>query len=45
MPLWMGWLADHWGMRVGFLMPLLCFVFIAFYGAVWKKLEARDAKV
>ena len=45
MPLWMGWLADKWGMRIGFLMPLLCFIFIAFYGAIWKKLEARDAKV
>ncbi len=45
MPLWMGWLADHWGMRVGFLMPLLCFVFIAAYAASWQKLEARDAKV
>ena len=45
MPLWMGWLADNWGMRVGFLMPLICFGFIAYYGANWKKLEARDAKV
>jgi len=43
MPLFMGWLADLWGMRVGFLMPLICFVFIAFYGAVWQKLEAKDA--
>jgi len=43
MPLWMGWLADNWGMRLGFLMPLLCFAFIAWYGAFWKRLEARDA--
>jgi hypothetical protein len=43
MPLLMGWLADNWGMRIGFLMPLLCFIFIAFYGAAWQKLEARDA--
>jgi len=43
MPLWMGWLADNWGMRIGFLMPLLCFAFIAYYGASWKRLEARDA--
>jgi fucose permease len=43
MPFVMGWLADNWGMRIGFLMPLVCFVFIAFYGLVWKKLEARDA--
>jgi fucose permease len=43
MPLWMGWLADHWGMRIGFLMPLLCFIFIAAYAASWRTLEARDA--
>lgn len=43
MPLFMGWLADRWGMRFGFLMPLLCFAFIIFYGASWKALEARDS--
>lgn len=43
MPLWMGWLADNYGMRLGFLMPLLCFIFIAYYGLVWQKLEAKDA--
>lgn len=42
MPLWMGWLADTWGMRVGFFMPLLCFAFIAYYGANWRRLEAKD---
>jgi fucose permease len=45
MPFLMGWLADNWGMRVGFLMPLLCFIFIAFYGAIWQKLETRDSQV
>ena len=43
MPLLMGWMADNWGMPIGFGMPLGCFVFIAFYGAMWKKLESRDA--
>ena len=43
MPLFMGWLADQWGMRTGFLMPLLCFAFIAFYGFVWVSLEAKDS--
>ncbi len=42
MPLFMGWLADQWGMRFGFLMPLLCFAFIAFYGFSWTRLEAAD---
>jgi len=43
MPLFMGWLADKWGMPIGFLMPLICFVIIALYGLVWQKLEAKDA--
>lgn len=43
MPLLMGWLADNWGMRIGFLMPLLCFAFVAFYGTVWQKLESKDS--
>lgn len=43
MPFVMGWIADNRGMRIGFFMPLVCFIFIAFYGAAWKKLEARDA--
>lgn len=45
MPLWMGWLADNYGMRIGFLMPLLCFIFIAYYGFAWQKLEAKDAQI
>jgi FHS family L-fucose permease-like MFS transporter len=43
MPLLMGWMADNWGMPIGFGMPLGCFVFIAWYAANWRKLEARDA--
>jgi FHS family L-fucose permease-like MFS transporter len=43
MPMFMGWLADQWGMRIGFLMPLICFVFIALYGLAWRKLETKDA--
>ena len=45
MPLFMGWLADQWGMRFGFFMPLLCFAIIALYGLSWKVLEAHDSKV
>jgi fucose permease len=30
-------------MHVGFIVPLVCFVFIAAYGAFWQKLEAKDA--
>jgi FHS family L-fucose permease-like MFS transporter len=42
MPLFMGWLADHGGMRTGFLMPLVLFGFIAVYAAVWPWLESRN---
>jgi len=38
----MGHIADEHSMRVGFVVPLVCFVFIALYGAVWQKLEAKD---
>ncbi|HTX22160.1 MAG TPA: L-fucose:H+ symporter permease [Candidatus Aquilonibacter sp.] len=41
----MGYIADKGGMRIGFVIPLVCFIFVAFYGAVWQKLETRDAKV
>jgi len=42
-PPFMGWIADHSSMKVGFLVPTVCFVFIALYGLIWKKLESRDA--
>ena len=42
-PPFMGHIADVHSMRVGFVVPLVCFIFIAIYGAVWQKLEARDS--
>jgi FHS family L-fucose permease-like MFS transporter len=39
----MGHIADTHSMRTGFVVPLVCFVFIALYGLVWQKLEAKDA--
>lgn len=36
LPYFMGLIADHYSMRVGFIMPLLCFCFIAFYGFSWR---------
>jgi len=38
----MGHIADVHSMRVGFVVPLICFVFIAIYGAFWQLLEAKD---
>jgi len=42
-PPFMGHIADLHSMRVGFVVPLVCFVAIAFYGAVCKKLEAATS--
>jgi FHS family L-fucose permease-like MFS transporter len=42
LPYFMGLLADHYSMRAGFLMPLFCFAFIAFYGFSWRKLYRHD---
>jgi uncharacterized membrane protein len=35
----MGWLADTCAMRIGFAMPLICFVSITFYAAFRPTLE------
>jgi FHS family L-fucose permease-like MFS transporter len=42
-PPFMGHIADIHSMRVGFVVPLVCFALIAIYGAVWQKLEAMDS--
>lgn len=42
MPIFMGWLADHYSMRVGFLMPLFCFIFIMLYALNWRRFFSRD---
>jgi FHS family L-fucose permease-like MFS transporter len=38
----MGYIADRTSMRVGFAVPLICFVFVALYGMIWQKLENKD---
>jgi len=42
-PPFMGHIADVHSMRIGMVVPLVCFVFIAIYGTIWQRLEARDA--
>jgi len=44
MPILMGWLADHYSMRVGFLMPMVCFLVVMSYGFGWRRLYANDLK-
>jgi FHS family L-fucose permease-like MFS transporter len=41
-PLFMGRLADWFSMRVGFLVPLVCFSAVMAYGFLWKRLFAHD---
>ena len=42
-PPFMGHIADVHSMRLGMVVPLVCFVFIALYGLFWQQLEAKDA--
>jgi len=43
LPKLMGAIADHYDMSRGFIVPLICFVFIAFYGYAWPKLSRVDS--
>jgi MFS transporter, FHS family, L-fucose permease len=41
----MGHIADTSSMRTGFVVPLVCFIGVALYGAMWQILESKDARV
>lgn len=41
-PPFMGRIADQHSMRTGFVVPLICFVFVALYGLVWARLSRQD---
>jgi fucose permease len=43
LPKLMGSVADHYDMSRGFLVPLICFVFIALYGYGWPKLSRAES--
>lgn len=43
LPKIMGAIADHYDMSRGFIVPLICFIFIAFYGYAWPKLSRAEA--
>ncbi|VUS81152.1 MFS transporter [Klebsiella spallanzanii] len=46
MPMLMGAIADHYDMATGFIMPLICFVFILFYALTWTKLyRGQNAEI
>ncbi|WP_044172287.1 MFS transporter [Phytobacter massiliensis] len=42
MPIIMGAIADHYNMATGFIMPLICFIFILCYSLFWPKLYSRN---
>jgi MFS transporter, FHS family, L-fucose permease len=39
----MGHIADLHSMRAGFVVPLVCFVFVALYGFTWARLSRMDS--
>src|SRR5438270_44319 len=43
-PPFMGHIADQHSMRVGFVVPLICFVFVALYGSIWARLSRQDSR-
>jgi FHS family L-fucose permease-like MFS transporter len=42
LPKLMGYVADQYDMSRGFIVPLFCFAFVAFYGYAWPKLSGAQ---
>jgi FHS family L-fucose permease-like MFS transporter len=42
-PPFMGHIADVHSMRLGFVVPLVCFVFVALYGFTWARFSRLDS--
>jgi FHS family L-fucose permease-like MFS transporter len=45
LPKLMGYVADRTDMSRGFIVPLFCFVFVAFYGFYWTRFSKAEGKV
>lgn len=45
LPKAMGAVGDHYGMSRAFVVPLLCFAVVAFYGFAWARLSKSDTAV
>lgn len=43
-PPFMGHIADRHSMRTGFGVPLICFIFVAWYGLAWRRLYSQDSQ-
>ena len=42
LPKLMGYVADQYDMSRGFIVPMVCFVFVAFYGFDWPRLSQAE---
>jgi FHS family L-fucose permease-like MFS transporter len=36
-----GWAADHFGIQVSFIVPMIAFAYVGLYGLIWPRLRAR----
>ena len=43
LPKLMGYVADQYDMSRGFIVPLFCFAFVAFYGYYWPQLSGAES--
>ena len=43
LPKLMGYVADQYDMSRGFIVPLACFAFVAFYGYAWPRLSGAES--
>ena len=43
LPKLMGWVADEFDMSRGFIVPMVCFMFVAFYGFNWPRYSKAES--
>jgi FHS family L-fucose permease-like MFS transporter len=43
LPKAMGAVADHYDMSRGFIVPMVCFIFVAFYGFCWPRFSKAES--
>jgi FHS family L-fucose permease-like MFS transporter len=43
LPKVMGWVADQYDMSRGFIVPMFCFAFVAYYGFRWPKYSGVES--
>ena len=43
LPKLMGYVADQYDMSRGFIVPMVCFIFVAYYGYNWSKFSGAES--